>query len=161
MRRKCFNNVLKNKKSQAAVEFLLTYGWAILAALVALGALVYFGVTNPAKTLPDKCTFSNDFNCQDFYVTVPSNVSIRLTNGLGQTIYSPQCACTSGTFLGTCVMPNGDWSPDTVRELNCTKIVGATFIQKDRAKATIVLNYKKLPTGYNQTAQGDVYSTVQ
>jgi len=30
------------KKSQAAMEFLMTYGWAILVVLVAIGALAYF-----------------------------------------------------------------------------------------------------------------------
>jgi uncharacterized protein (UPF0333 family) len=32
----------KFRKSQAAMEFLMTYGWAILVVLVALGALAYF-----------------------------------------------------------------------------------------------------------------------
>ena len=34
------------RKSQAAMEFLMTYGWAILVVLVAIGALAYF----PTKT---------------------------------------------------------------------------------------------------------------
>ncbi len=35
------------KKSQAAtLEFFLTYGWAILVILAALGILVYFGLIN-------------------------------------------------------------------------------------------------------------------
>ena len=33
-----------NKKSQAALEFIMTYGWAILVVLVAIGALAYFGI---------------------------------------------------------------------------------------------------------------------
>lgn len=32
-----------DKKGQAAMEFLMTYGWAILVVLVAIGALAYFG----------------------------------------------------------------------------------------------------------------------
>lgn len=35
---------MKNKKSQAAMEFLMTYGWAILVVLAAIAALAYFGV---------------------------------------------------------------------------------------------------------------------
>jgi len=34
----------KQKRGQAAMEFLMTYGWAILAAIVAIGVLAYFGV---------------------------------------------------------------------------------------------------------------------
>jgi uncharacterized protein (UPF0333 family) len=35
------------KKSQAAMEFLMTYGWAIIVVLVAISALAYFGVLSP------------------------------------------------------------------------------------------------------------------
>jgi hypothetical protein len=44
------------KKGQAAMEFLMTYGWAILVVLAAIGALAYFGVLSPSKLVPDKCT---------------------------------------------------------------------------------------------------------
>jgi len=43
---------LSNRKSQAALEFLMTYGWAILVVLIAIGALAYFGVLSPARFLP-------------------------------------------------------------------------------------------------------------
>jgi len=32
-----------NKKGQAAMEFLMTYGWAILIAIIAIAALIAFG----------------------------------------------------------------------------------------------------------------------
>ena len=35
---------MHNKRGQAAMEFLMTYGWAILAAITAIGVLAYFGV---------------------------------------------------------------------------------------------------------------------
>jgi hypothetical protein len=34
---------MKNKKGQETMEFLMTYGWAILIVLIAIGALIYFG----------------------------------------------------------------------------------------------------------------------
>ncbi|MBI1979078.1 MAG: hypothetical protein HYS62_03415, partial [Candidatus Aenigmarchaeota archaeon] len=39
----------KQRKSQAAMEFLMTYGWAILVVLAAIAALAYFGVLSPEK----------------------------------------------------------------------------------------------------------------
>jgi len=39
------------KRAQAAMEFLMTYGWAILVVLVAIGALAYVGVLSPEKFL--------------------------------------------------------------------------------------------------------------
>ncbi len=37
---------MESKKSQMAMEFLFTYGWAILVVLCAVGILVYLGVFN-------------------------------------------------------------------------------------------------------------------
>ena len=44
----------KSDLSQAALEFLTTYGWAILVVLIAVGALAYFGVLDLGKFLPEK-----------------------------------------------------------------------------------------------------------
>ena len=45
---------MREKKGQA-MEFFMTYGWAILVVLVAVGALAYFGVLDP-KNRYDICT---------------------------------------------------------------------------------------------------------
>lgn len=68
-----------NKKGQAAMEFLMTYGWAILVVLIAIGALAYFGVLNPGKYLPSSCTISNQFGCQEFKATTAADTSGNLT----------------------------------------------------------------------------------
>jgi len=54
-----------NKRGQAAMEFLMTYGWAILVVLVAIGALAYFGVLSPDKFLPERCTGPAGLDCID------------------------------------------------------------------------------------------------
>jgi hypothetical protein len=145
------------KRSQAALEFLITYGWAILAAMVAISALVYFGTTNPAGHLPDKCLFGNSLECTDSII-MTKNVSVQLVNGLGQTIYSPLAFLTdTGT---ACTISNADWSSDETREIFCN-IGGTPFIQKDKARVKITLYYLKRPGGYNQTTSGEIYSTVQ
>ena len=59
----------KMKKGQAAMEFLMTYGWAILVVLVAIGALAYFGVLDPNRLLPARCTVELPFSCSDQRVT--------------------------------------------------------------------------------------------
>ena len=70
------------KKSQAALEFLMTYGWAILVVLVAIGALAYFGVLSPDKFLPAKCTLQAGIACLDHKATA-TGVTVRITNSLG------------------------------------------------------------------------------
>jgi len=71
------------KKAQAAMEFLMTYGWAILVVLVVIGALSYFGVLSPATLLPEKCTFPVSVSCVDFKVEA-AQVTLVLLNGAGR-----------------------------------------------------------------------------
>jgi hypothetical protein len=70
------------KKAQAAMEFLMTYGWAILVVLAAIGALAYFGVLSPSKLLPSKCTLSPGFDFGDCKAST-SGFQMTLFNGLG------------------------------------------------------------------------------
>ena len=55
-----------NKKSQAAMEFLMTYGWAIMIVLIGIGALFFLGVFNPST--PSTCNIASPFICQDIRV---------------------------------------------------------------------------------------------
>jgi hypothetical protein len=55
------------KKGQAAMEFLMTYGWAILVVLIALGALFYLGVFSPR--VPATCQANAPLSCTDSKVT--------------------------------------------------------------------------------------------
>ena len=75
------------QKGQAAMEFLMTYGWAILVVLIAIGALAYFGVLNPSRFLPRSCTLMPGLDCDEFKVD-DSDVQVQLfiRNGIGDSI---------------------------------------------------------------------------
>jgi len=152
------------KRSQVALEFLVTYGWAILASMIAIGALAYFGISNPAKTLPDKCLFSNEVVCSDYIVIAPDQLKIKLVNGMGQTVYNPGAVVinASGDSNQCNINPSApsDWAPDDILDMTCT-VVGSQFIQKDKVKIKLIVNYSKTPSGYNQIASGELYTTVQ
>jgi hypothetical protein len=51
------------KKAQSSFEFLATYGWAIFAALIIIGALMSFGFSNLRGQVPDSCYLGSDFIC--------------------------------------------------------------------------------------------------
>jgi len=76
------------KKGQAAMEFLMTYGWAILVVLAAIGALAYFGVLGPTKYLPEQCIGPAGMDCIDkpAVSTDDYSISFALRNNLGYTI---------------------------------------------------------------------------
>src|SRR3989344_8228331 len=104
------------KKAQAAMEFLMTYGWAILVVLVVIGALAYFGVLSPTKLLPDKCLFGPGIGtCSDFSAVAglagSAQVTVKLTNGLGETI-STTSSVGSGPNCGAATAAAViDWAP--------------------------------------------------
>jgi uncharacterized protein (UPF0333 family) len=154
-----------NKKGQAAIEFLVTYGWAIMAAMVVIGALTYFGMTNPSTSLPDKCIFSNAFECKDFLMT-EDTVRLQMVNTFGQTIYAPiGAACTNDdvTCVCTTVPANPAFlDPDGTIEIICTDPPDSPFNIKEKAKVKVSITYYKSASGgYRQVSLGEVYATVQ
>lgn len=89
------------------MEFLMTYGWAILVVLVAIGALAYFGVLNPSKFLPSSCTIAPGIGCDDFKVT-NTGVQLLLRNGLGDDLTGVTIAISGCTTSGAAAWNDGD-----------------------------------------------------
>jgi hypothetical protein len=81
-----------NKKGQAAMEFLMTYGWAILVLLVVIGALAYFGVTKSSTMLPERTLFQAPLSNVDNAVISLSQqtVSIAFMNSKSVGISIPR-----------------------------------------------------------------------
>ena len=97
------------RKSQAAMEFLMTYGWAILVVLVAIGALAYFGVLSPERFLPAKCTLPAGVACVDFNID-SGNVNVVLRNGIGfdlDDVYVSVTGCTNSAETGVSLSNGG------------------------------------------------------
>lgn len=73
------------KKSQVAMEFLMTYGWAFMIILIMIGAIAYFGVTDPDRFISDRCTASSGFFCEDYFLETNQSTFL-LRNNRGRTI---------------------------------------------------------------------------
>ncbi|HSB46779.1 MAG TPA: hypothetical protein VLD37_02110 [Candidatus Bilamarchaeum sp.] len=50
-------------RGQAAIEFLMTYGWAIFALVLVLAALLSSGILSPNYLISEECTFGNNIKC--------------------------------------------------------------------------------------------------
>jgi hypothetical protein len=84
---------VRRRRGQAALEYLVTYGWGILAILVVVGALAYFGLFDPARYLPDRCEFGAQLECVDYQIATTTTapgagashgyVRLQLRNNLG------------------------------------------------------------------------------
>lgn len=129
------------KKAQAAMEFLMTYGWAILVVLVVIGALAYFGVLNPTGMLPDKCFLEVGLNCKDYAILSDKGVVLKIENGKGIDLKLVSMNITGDGFA--CIMNS------TLPELNAGSTnsysVGCTGTPSTsgKAKAIIEMSYCK------------------
>lgn len=55
---------MKNLRLQSAMEYLMTYGWAILIIAIVIVALFSLGVFNSSQLLPTSCVaVSSGYNC--------------------------------------------------------------------------------------------------
>ena len=78
---------MHNKRGQAAMEFLMTYGWALLVVLVSLGSLTfYFGYDN-SSFASETCFFGPGLGCSDMLVNEDS-ISLKVMNSLGKDMTS-------------------------------------------------------------------------
>jgi hypothetical protein len=53
----------RSLKGQAAVEYLTTYGWAILALAIVFAALISSGALTPNYLVSEECTFGTNIQC--------------------------------------------------------------------------------------------------
>lgn len=54
---------MKALKGQSAVEYIMTYGWAILALVLVTAALLGTGVLSPNYLISEECNLGSNFPC--------------------------------------------------------------------------------------------------
>ena len=150
------------RKGQAAMEFLMTYGWAILVVLAAIGALAYFGVLSPGKLVPDKCTLGPGFDIKDCKASTTS-LQFTIFNGLGVDVKNltgyinstggSDASCGNESVLGDGTLANGatlTWTP-------CTYSAAAG----GRFDADVSLVYVKSGETLNHTITGKIQRKIE
>ncbi|MCW1304729.1 MAG: hypothetical protein OH354_03050 [Candidatus Parvarchaeota archaeon] len=67
------------KKAQAALEYLMTYGWAILVIVIVIAALYALGVFTPKASVPCTPCFSSFAYLDHSYVN--GTLTLKIRNG--------------------------------------------------------------------------------
>ena len=147
-------------KGQAAFEFLLTYGWALLAVLTSVGALAYFGLLTPAAFLPERCDIVVEFACTDFYVS-KSAVTLELLNTLGEeatiesiSIIDPETIATVCRSDASATIKNGE---KTTQQISCTSF---PWQEGTKAKMSIRIAYHLSIPDFSHALAGGLYAVV-
>ena len=145
---------MNKKKAQAALEFIMTYGWAILVVLVAIGALAYFGVLSPDRFLPDKCTLQAGIACVDHRATSAS-LTTRITNSLGYDISAITVSAGScGTSNAPATLSNGQSGTYTI-------VCSPALSSGSKYNAQFNVSYTVTDTGISHLNAGQITTRVE
>jgi hypothetical protein len=143
------------KRGQAAMEFLMTYGWAILAAVIVVGVLWYI-IGSPANLAGNSFKISQPFVSKGIGEVTTTGLSINLLNGAGESVTIREIdfedtSCTDSTGLSTTVADGAEQSFD----ITCSLTTG------DRLNSDITIVFSQGSSTFNQTATGSVSATVE
>jgi hypothetical protein len=85
-------NTSRSRRGQAAMEYLMTYGWAILIVLAIMGILVY--LVKPQQV--ESCNIATPLQCETerYIVDTAGNLNITIANigSVGYYITNTTCA---------------------------------------------------------------------
>ena len=152
--------MVKNTKAQAAFEYLTTYGWAILTALIVVGALSYFGFLNPSNLLPNKCDFGKQLECVEYRIQSSNGVvSLMLRNNFGKDI--------DLTYVEGVEETAASWEPNPLtipegqtEEFNIT--LGNFPAPGEKKEVSFIITFERSGGGYQaHNLSGVVFVTVQ
>ena len=120
------------KKAQAAMEFLMTYGWAILVVLIAIGALTY--LVDFKSLIGNRCQLTAPLYCKSYKADVGS-ATLMIRNGLTDeiTVTSIELvdeACTKAFTAGNTIAANGE-TTFVVDDVSCSGITAGKKVKTD------------------------------
>lgn len=149
-----------NRRGQAAMEFLMTYGWAILAAVIAIGVLAYFGVFSPGSYVTGNAVVN-----APFYIDAANakashgaygGVQLAIKNNGGEE-YEIQTVSVSncGNYSGSDSIPADATLTVTVECSSANQLEAG-----DSIKGDITITYRKPGVAVDLTSTGSVTQKV-
>ncbi len=149
-----------SKKSQAATEFLVTYGWVIMGVLIVIGALAYYGIFNADKYINDECSFGTQLYCEDMRL-VPGSLYFQFRNNFGQNIqitdvdvFYESTDASFSTILPISISSGG------LQQVAGN--LGMTFPTNEKIKLKVLVKFRRdVANAPEHTVTGTVIATAQ
>ena len=142
------------EKGQAAIEFMLTYGWIILVVVIAIGALLYFGFLSPETFSKKHCEITPGLECAEFRAT-SNELTLIIENNLGQDIFIKRMHDPTGK----CSFEEGKTLKNNEKETfvmqNCK--YGA---KGERLQTEVTVEYQS-STGINHTQDAQIVVFIE
>jgi hypothetical protein len=109
----------KRVKAQSAMEYLMTYGWAILIIAVVLASLFSLGVFNSASLSGNSCIGGPGYVCKNPLLTTAGKITFSFGQNTGAALYNIQLACSAAL--------TSDGLPNPIAAFNSISQTGAAL----------------------------------
>lgn len=89
---------MRTKKGQASMEYIMTYGWALVALIAVIVAIMATGAFNPSYLISEECTLQPDLACTGHVLYAENDavtLKFRVNNGLGYDIQLESVSVTT------------------------------------------------------------------
>ena len=128
-------------RGQSALEFLMTYGWAILVLTVTLGVLFYMGVFNPQGVAPNVCTLPSGISCYTYKIDGNATLTLDIGQATGKKIRVTGIACSKAGSPAPVSLP----SPVEIRSGTHKEVTGGdiTCLETDDVTPATSSQYYK------------------
>lgn len=150
-----------NKRGQSALDYISTYGWALLTISAVLGALYLFmDFKQPDNYISDTCSFGigDSFYCVDAVITSSTRiVNMSLRNTLGTELNVTQVICSYKDFRNVTVNNVNNIQPGDLFNVYCDMKDNPINFNK-KAKVDVTLIYYKKGSTYPFSVDGAITS---
>lgn len=159
-----------HNKSQIAMESVLIYGLVVLVVTLTIGALIYFGVLDFGRYLPDSCVISGEgLLCENYVVSLSGgadgtkNVQLELRNKAGKNVENVVVTVIGEEDAAT-VWNCGKSKPTTITNgalsgpitMDCN----IKIEEGRKIKGRVDVDYNVVGSTITRRASGTIYSTV-
>jgi len=139
---------MRTFKAQSAMEYLMTYGWAILIIAVVLGALFSLGVFSGASLLGTTCIASSGYLCTGL---VLHGGALSFTFG--------QSTGVDWLTANVFYLPSGSASPSSVPN-SCANTISGGLVSGQTVSVSLsnTANGCSFPTTIGGTIAGNIWA---
>ncbi|MCD6547665.1 MAG: hypothetical protein J7K22_03890 [Nanoarchaeota archaeon] len=150
------------KKGQAALEYLLTYGWAILIVIIVGASLYALGVFTPGQWTGKRQTGFAQFRIVDFSLQDDGTLTIVFQNQIGKTVELKEINATYKNNVCSFNYADQNIAPNTIYTAshNCSSVWGNLDF---RTSYSIVVDfyYTDPDSGLSHIDSGTLFGSVE
>ncbi|MFH2105775.1 MAG: hypothetical protein ABII22_00815 [Candidatus Micrarchaeota archaeon] len=152
---------MKNeKKGQAAIDFLMTYGWAIVLIILVAAALFALGIFDTGSFVGNKAAAFTEIQVVGFKLVEDGTLTVKLQNQVGKTI---NIDTINATYSNVSIESSPAVTNLGVGKSTGTLTVGdlGTFTKGTSFKVDLNIGYTDVSSGFTYSEAGTLNGVVQ